>query len=52
MYIKDFATIHFRKYQDALNAFNTANSIDNSYVQSWLWKARSEVALEKFDDAK
>ncbi len=39
-------------YEDAINVFNTVNGIDNSYFQSWLWKARSEEALNKIDDAK
>ena len=25
--------------------------MDNSYFQSWLWKGRSEEALEKTEDA-
>ena len=33
-------------------SFDYANSIDNSYVPSWLWKARSEVALNKLDEAR
>ncbi|MEZ4823245.1 MAG: hypothetical protein R2942_12880 [Ignavibacteria bacterium] len=49
--IKVFAIILYKIREDAIAAFDIVNNLDNAYFQSWLWKARSEEALEKIDDA-
>ncbi|MBK7255823.1 MAG: hypothetical protein IPI04_18425 [Ignavibacteria bacterium] len=45
---KGLSFYSLQKYKSNTISFDYANSIDNSYVP-WLWKARSEVALNKLD---